>query len=368
MSNNINQVSIDKLRFDPLNPRLPKSVREGTDSEVITHMVVHETLLDLVASIAEQGFFSGEPLLVIADTNDDGNFIVVEGNRRLAALKLLNDPTLTKRRPNAVADIISDSTQEEPPKEAPVLVYPNRESLLDYLGYRHITGIDAWDSLAKARYLTQLKDFHKDEYKNSDDLHRHLAKKIGSRSDYVKKLLNGFYLYQGIEENDFYDIEGLSEKSFKFSLLTTAVSYRNVSNFINFDDESDEPDYNKERLKDLTEYLFKVTHTGHPRIPDSRDLKTFSRVVGSDIAYETFVSGKPLNEAEIYTDGPMKAFEEFIDRTLQDIRGARDTSSKLREIDTAGSLIETLGEIELIAQDLQQTIRIRLNRAKKKVD
>lgn len=40
---------------------------------------------DLMSSIGQQDYFPGEPLLVVSAGND--SFIVVEGNRRLAASK-----------------------------------------------------------------------------------------------------------------------------------------------------------------------------------------------------------------------------------------------------------------------------------------
>ncbi len=42
-------------------------------------------------SIGQQGYFPGEPLLAV---KSNGNYIVVEGNRRLAAVKLLNGDLL----------------------------------------------------------------------------------------------------------------------------------------------------------------------------------------------------------------------------------------------------------------------------------
>ena len=44
---------------------------------------------ELVLSIEASGFFSHEPIIVI---QEDGKNVVVEGNRRLAAVKLLLDP------------------------------------------------------------------------------------------------------------------------------------------------------------------------------------------------------------------------------------------------------------------------------------
>ena len=46
---------------------------------------------ELVLSIEASGFFSHEPIIV---AREDGENVVIEGNRRLAAVKLLLDPEL----------------------------------------------------------------------------------------------------------------------------------------------------------------------------------------------------------------------------------------------------------------------------------
>jgi len=47
--------------------------------------------MEVAESIATRGFFPNEPLLAV---KEDGRFVVVEGNRRLAALKALREPSL----------------------------------------------------------------------------------------------------------------------------------------------------------------------------------------------------------------------------------------------------------------------------------
>jgi hypothetical protein len=364
----IEQLLIGRLKFDPQNPRLPRDVRGRPEAEIITYMAVNENLFDLIASIAEQGFFPGEPLLVVQDQADLDNFIVVEGNRRLAALKVLNDPSLVTRKRIALADILNDQ-KADTPLSAPVLKYPNRESLLDYLGYRHVTGVDQWDSLAKARYLTQLQDLHKDEYLSAEDGYRHLAKTIGSRKDYVQKLIEGYSLYEHIESNDFYDIEGLNEKEFKFSLLTTAVSYTNISEYLKLSANDGDVTFDETILKELTSFLFELTSKGSAKIPDSRNLKEFSNVVASPMALDAFREGHTLAEAEIFTDGPFEALKLLIDKSHETLMSAQATSNKVREISQPISIyFERLNEIFTIAEGLQSSLTKSVERGKKAME
>jgi hypothetical protein len=88
-------VPIENLRFDPDNPRLPSSVDGHKESEVLKWMLESATLPELMAAIGEQGYFVGEPLLVVPANKSKGNvYKVIEGNRRLAAVMLLHDPKL----------------------------------------------------------------------------------------------------------------------------------------------------------------------------------------------------------------------------------------------------------------------------------
>ena len=144
---------VKQLVFDPKNPRLPKTLDKSDEQAIIGEMLRDALLIELMASIGVNGYFSGEPLLVLR--RDDGRFDVVEGNRRLAAVKLLNDPASAPYKKKAV--LAASEEAEHRPSELPVIIYDDRDEILDYLGYRHITGIKAWGPLAKARYLRDLR-------------------------------------------------------------------------------------------------------------------------------------------------------------------------------------------------------------------
>jgi hypothetical protein len=149
----IELVDIKDLRFDPKNPRLPANL-DGTDErEVLGWMLAEGNIPELMASIGSSGYFPGEPLLVIPGRTR-GTFDVIEGNRRLTAVKLLLNPTLAHNRAKAVQQVADEAVYR--PTLVPVIKYESREQLLDFLAYRHITGVKAWEPLAKARYLGQM--------------------------------------------------------------------------------------------------------------------------------------------------------------------------------------------------------------------
>ena len=79
------------LSLDLNNPRTHEQTFE-TEEEVIAYLVDYADVEELIQSITNSGWLDYEPLVVLADDN-----IVLEGNRRLAALRILEDAGLRSR-------------------------------------------------------------------------------------------------------------------------------------------------------------------------------------------------------------------------------------------------------------------------------
>ena len=83
---------VSLLRLDLENPRL----QTGTDFDISTEDELIEVLADiaaldeLVLSICTNTYLNLEPLIVCGQ--DGGPYTVLEGNRRIAAIRLINDP------------------------------------------------------------------------------------------------------------------------------------------------------------------------------------------------------------------------------------------------------------------------------------
>lgn len=349
------EVEVGDLLFDPKNPRLPLNKRDAEDDKVLEHFILKENLFELIASIGEQGYVDIEPIIVVEAGN--GKYTVVEGNRRLAALKLLVNPKLAPIKRTTVHELVDTATHH--PTKVPVLVYANRDAVLDYLGFRHITGVDEWDSLAKARYLEELFEFHnRTNPESASELFKRIARIIGSRADYVQKLIHGYWMYESIRDDGYYGIVGLDDDNFEFSLLTTALSYSNLSQFVNIQVADGRPTYDKDRLQELIEWLFKETDQGR-KVPESRDLKTLSAVVADEDALAVFRSGKPLAEARRFTQEPL----EFV-------MGAVSEADKLvLEADSQFNLLESVPEqlLELLTSMSRRAADLR-NKAKARFD
>ena len=341
----IEWMPVDRLRFDPENPRLPSTIDKTDDGKVFEWMLKDATLTELMTSIGTAGYFPAEPLIV---HKVDGNYDVIEGNRRLAAVRLLRNPQLATSRKNAVAAVAENASEK--PEELPVLIYQNRTEVLAYLGYRHVTGIKEWNPLAKAKYLQDLYKLYKDV--EGDDVYSTLAKLIGSRADYAARLLTALSVYEHIADKDFYDINGLTEESIGFSVLTTALNYSNLKEFVGIKNHYAYEDHtlNDSNLKEVTAWLFEKDSEGHTRLGESRNLKDLNKVVDNEQALAAFREGYTLTNATLYTDAADESFHKFLlasKTTLSQANGQVYLLKKKNEQD-----LELLEEIMKMAKGM----------------
>lgn len=142
----MSMLPLKKLLFDPQNPRFPRPGTGDNDGDAIRWMLDNANIIELMNSIGEQGFFVGEPLVVVP-SKEIGKFDVVEGNRRLTAVRLLRNPELAPTKKKSVQEA-SDAAAFKP-DELPCLQFNKREEVLHYLAFRHVTGVQAWKPLKR---------------------------------------------------------------------------------------------------------------------------------------------------------------------------------------------------------------------------
>ena len=240
------------------------------------------------------------------------------------------------------------------------MVFDDRGHVLEYLGYKHITGVQPWDSLAKAKYLKQLLttlpagDFY--------EQCKTLAKIIGSKANYVRLLLVGVDVYSQVEKNNYYDIPTLSEESFEFGTFYTALQRANISEYVGIDLDGDAPlkNLNEDRLKDLTEWIFKKNSEGFTRLGESRNLSKLDKVVNSSFpkALEAFKEGKSLDDSVRLTDQPLEIFQNSLNDSLTSLETARNYT---HEIDKPTQLqVDTLKQLALLSRDMYKLVQSKM--------
>ena len=344
--------NISDLEFDQKNPRLPKKLQNQSDEKVIEWMLLDASLLDLVASIAINGFFPGEPLLVVKN-KFTGKFTVVEGNRRLASCKILNDPSLASIKEKTIYNIISETPKSNIPKSVPAFLFEERKDILQYLGYRHVTGVKSWGALPKAKYLYEL--FQLDtSTKNLREKSKELAKKIGSRGDYVMRLLTSYQLFLTLEENNFFNIDKLSEENIEFSnLVDSATRFSNISNYLNLNFDSNNPleELNINRFEELCKWLFARNEENKTQIGENRNIRILNSVIKNEKALEAFRAFTPIKEANLLTEAPDQIYEKSLKSALNNLKNAKDVVEHIKGL-TKDKSKENLSSIQTLVNEL----------------
>ncbi|RMU60261.1 hypothetical protein ALP25_00295 [Pseudomonas syringae pv. syringae] len=354
----IELIPVAQLNFDPQNPRFSRYF--GTDAQpepaVIERMVKAENVQELMGSIGEQGYFSGEPLLVAKSAS---GLIVVEGNRRLAALKLLLG-LINAQTPLPSIEALRGEAKNFP-KEVECIVFEERKDILRYLGYRHITGAKKWDSLSKARYLKQLKDEFYQSLTEEEQL-KAIAKEIGSRKDYVAQMLTGLKVFSEAENAGFYGMQRVRSEDVDFGVLTTALSYNNIATFLGLTGRTDirADGLNHDRSKELLSWIFAQDQQGYTILGESRNLRKLSAVVANDAARENLRKTGMLDFAYLLTEGPSEAFNNALEVAYKRLLAAYEMIPSLDSFDKGHlSSVEKLNE-------LTETMSFMIGRALKR--
>lgn len=241
----------------------------------------------------------------------------------------------------------------------PVFKYKTREEILDYLGFRHITGVKAWSPLAKAKYLRELQF----QYKNLslEEEYYNLAKAIGSRVDYVKQLLIGLKMFDIIAREDYFDIKNLREDTIDFGVYYNALRWNNISAYLKIDSEAKDPVKNisEPHLKNLVKWVSEKNDQNVTRLGESRNLKQLNEILGVAKARLAFESGKSLEEALIYTEEPSDIFSKSIQESLKKINTANSYVHSVEQPKESDE--QSVSEINAISENLRYLIRKKLD-------
>ncbi len=148
------RLSVANLHLDMKNPRLGRETLSRAPREIIQHLFEHDKALEVANSIASRGFFPNEPLLAIRE-ND--RLVVVEGNRRLAALKALREPGLLEGSLGRQVEKLSRRiTDPQAIATVPVTIAASRRATDRQIAGRHIgTPVLAWEAENRASFILE---------------------------------------------------------------------------------------------------------------------------------------------------------------------------------------------------------------------
>jgi len=145
---------VTNILLDPLNPRIPPSDELPDQRTLIADLVLHDKIDELTRNIANNGYFPIESLIVI---KDNYKTIVIEGNRRLAALKLLINPDAAPEEFIPKFRAISNRIDINNIKKVRVIVAPSREATAPIIMSKHTKPqVASWKPIMKAAFYHRM--------------------------------------------------------------------------------------------------------------------------------------------------------------------------------------------------------------------
>lgn len=357
---NTEQLKTIDLHFDRQNPRLAEyGILPTTSEEELLKILWNEMdVMELVQSICASGFFQHEALIVVEE-ND--KMTVIEGNRRLAALKTILHPEIAKKEgwniPSTNQSII------ESLKDVPCL-RSSRSDAWKYLGFKHVNGPAKWSSYAKAAYIAKVhRDFGVPLAQ--------IASQIGDRHNTVQRLYRGLMVLEQAEKSGSYDREDRWNNRLFFSHLYTGLDREGIRNFLQLapkEDESQEP-VSKGKLKELGElcvWLYGSKKEKNPPLINNQnpDLKHLDEVIANREALSALRATRDLDAAHELSRPSGAVFEESLLAAKRAL--AKAQSHLTTGFDTAEDLLKIAETVADMADDLVVQMKTKMKGTKRR--
>lgn len=193
-------ISLDDLLLDPNNYRLQDNdnynlvneqrfAEDAVQDRTLKKLERH-SIKELVSSIRANGFLEIERIVVAPYEYQDDKFLVIEGNRRVAALKSLQDdheggidvPDNVVAIFEAVPCLLAGDNEEAFFKEA-------------LMGIRHVGGIKEWGGFQRAKLIADLRNTHRLEAPD-------VAERLGMSVQEVNRRYRAFSALEQMEGDE----------------------------------------------------------------------------------------------------------------------------------------------------------------------
>lgn len=294
-SPSIRYLPVDELRLDAENPRLPERVRRRPQSEILRFLYENGVLEEIAQSYMDHGFFRNEPLIVTPENGQ--RYTVIEGNRRLATLKVLSG---APEADDMHLLVESSPDRIEQLAEVPCFVVSSRDEIRAYVGFRHIGGIKTWDPEAKARYV--LGEVARLVEHNSPDPFRELGRRIGSNTQGVRNSYLAIRILLHAREEFSLDVSDLQDN--RFGVWLRCMNSADIRRHIGLGQERTYEEIENavrgidgERLAEVVKDLRRRPGSKHSVLGDSRNVTTYGRVLTNEHARKTLRQTNDLSLA-----------------------------------------------------------------------
>jgi len=218
----IKEYSIEHLYLDQFNIRTP--ISDQDQSALIQDMFANEDAFELVKSYVQNGAFPDEFPIVV---EDEKRIVVIEGNRRLAALKALMQPEIVPAFEKRIRSLENPGISK-----IRVVLSPDRESAIKHIANKHTIDFRRpWKPLRQAYFYKSLLDNGKtiDEITNEfpdHDIPRFI------------KMLEMHHVAKSVDVNDSLKEKIHDDRGFPITTLERFYTDKNVTTFLGVEFDS----------------------------------------------------------------------------------------------------------------------------------
>jgi ParB-like nuclease domain len=288
-------VEIRYLLFDPENPRLPEGLG-GDQNKIFRFLVDDIGVDDVLSSMTASGGIYADPMIG-RRAERDHYYYVIEGNRRLAALKLLNGERIEDGGPQPALPAL-DPNLAQTLRQVVLQVGWEQDKLEAYLGYKHVTSAREWTPEAKAKFVLAHcgADF-------SDVNLTKFAQRLGTKLPTLRRWLVAYLALKQAEAKGKFNPEEAYAKRY-FGTFYTLLGSQQVQDFLALraGPLTAEP-VPEDHLEQLGEFIGWVIGTKKSQpIVNSRSQQILDAVLASPSALQYFRSKKNLEGALFYTE------------------------------------------------------------------
>ncbi|GAD03613.1 ParB N-terminal domain-containing protein [Agarivorans albus] len=248
------ELPIDKIFLDPNNPRFFEEDKRVPFSKYTSDKVQKDSLRliqrynieELVNSILINGFLPMDRVVVKKVEGQDDQYYVLEGNRRISAIK-----TCIERYESGDiddAELGEDYVEKliESIKSLKVLEYSGTDEDISWMlqGIRHISGIKDWSPTQRAKLIL-------DQIEIKNKSFTEVGKQFGLSAKAVGSLYRG---YKGLQQMENHPELRYKAKNEYFSLFEQAYKNKDVRVWMQWND--DEYRYeNEDNFRQFCEWI-----------------------------------------------------------------------------------------------------------------
>ena len=367
----IEKVPVDRLRLDRHNPRLIGGAENSSDETIIARLYSGAALGELLQSISSNGYMDIEPLVAMP-AHDSDELVVLEGNRRLAAIRVFREPALLDRIASSESVRITVPSLKASLRatldQVSVYLVVNREQARSFIGFKHINGPAKWDAYAKGQFAAA---WYKEQRSNGIDL-TDIANAIGDKHATIKRMVSAVYILEQADREGLFRIEDRYSTKFNFSHLYVALSRSQYMDYLGLgagwaghDPEPDQvPRAKFEELRKVLVWIHGLKEDNLPPVVRSQnpDIKRLGEVLAHAEGRHILEAAGNLDAAHASTEPVDKQFTASLIRARDSVREA---AGSLRAYDGGDqSLLD-------IAEDVKETaatVYERMSRKRRDAD